>query len=238
MPEEIEKRGDEGGSCKIFGSRSPVHEPAGGCGRRRCSLGREAGSLARGGRSEAIEFVGDFGGEGAVDLEVEAFFPGGAGVGLLFQLGEAEAGIVVDGEGGETVDDFGILGELVDELAEVVASDAPAVEDGGEMVIVDGANEADVGIVRAHGNGPVHAVAAGHKETELAGSDEGIAAGEGVGTAEVDEEDSVVRLLGSEFLEPGNETAGGILVSGLRQGVHFIDLIEEGMGVGLRGGSG
>ena len=98
----------------------------------------------------------------------------------------------------------------------------------GEMIIVDRADEADVGIVRAHGNGPVHAVAAGHKETELAGADESIAAGEGVGTAEVDEEDSVVRLLGSEFLEPGNETAGGILVSGLRQGVHFVDLIRSG----------
>ena len=111
-----------------------------------------------------------------------------------------------------------------------------AVEEGGEMIVVDRADEANIGVIRPHGDRAVHAIAAGHKVTELARTDEGIPTGQGVGTAEVDEEDAVIGLFGGEFLEPGNEAAGSVFVAGFRQRVHFENLIEEGVGVGLRGG--
>ena len=115
---------------------------------------------------------------------------------------------------------------------------AAAEEQGKQMPeeIEKRGDEADVGIVRPHGDGAVHAIAPGHEVTELAGADESIPAGQGVGTAEIDEEDAVIGLFGGEFLEPGDEAAGGVLVAGFCQRMHFENLIEEGVGVGLRGG--
>ena len=86
--------------------------------------------------------------------------PGVAGIFFFFELGKAEASVVVDSLGGKRVEAFGILAELIDQCAEVVAGDASAIEDGGQVVVIDSADEADVGVLGSEGDGPIHAIAA------------------------------------------------------------------------------
>ena len=123
---------------------------------------------------------------------------------LFFELGKAEAGVVVDGLGGECVEAFGIFAELIDQLTKIVAGNASSVEKGRQVVIINPADEADVRIVGAQGDGPIHAIAAGHEVAEFSWANKSVAAGEGVGTAEVDEKDTVFGLFGGKFFEPGD----------------------------------
>ncbi len=86
--------------------------------------------------------------------------PRASGIFFFFELGKAKACVVVDGLGGKRVEAFGILAELIDEFTEVVAGDASAIEYGGQVVVIDSADEADVGVFGAKGDGSIHAIAA------------------------------------------------------------------------------
>jgi hypothetical protein len=81
------------------------------------------------------------------------------------------------------------------------------------VIVIDGTDEADVGVVGADGNGAVHAVATCHEVAKFARANEGISTCEGVGASEIDEKDSVVWLFGGEFLEPSHEPASCIFVA-------------------------
>ena len=85
--------------------------------------------------------------------------PGAAGIFLFFELGKAEASVVVDSLGGKGVEAFGILAELIDEFTLVVAGDTSAIEESGQVVVFDSADEANVGVFGAEGDGPIHAIA-------------------------------------------------------------------------------
>ena len=95
------------------------------------------------------------------------------------------------------------------------------------MIIVDRPNEADIGIVGSHGDGPIHAVPTGHQIAKFSRSNEGVPAGKGIGAAQINEQDPVVGLFGCQFFQPSDQPAGGVLVTGLGQGMHFIDLIQQ-----------
>lgn len=144
---------------------------------------------------------------------------------FFFELGKAEAGIVVDGLRGEGVEASGRLGKLIDKFSEIVPRDAAAVEHSREVIVIYSPDKANVGVRGTNGDGAVHTIATGHEITKLAGSDKGIPAGEGVSATEINEEDTIIGLLGGEFLQPGDEAAGGIFVAGLGEGVHFINLV-------------
>jgi hypothetical protein len=40
-------------------------------------------------------------------------------------------------------------------------------------------------------------------------------------------------LFRGQFLQPSHKASGSIFIAGLRQGVHFVNLIEKGVRVGL-----
>jgi hypothetical protein len=101
------------------------------------------------------------------------------------------------------------------------------------VIVVDRSDEANVWVGRANGDGTVHAVATGHKIPKLAWSDKGVPACKGVSTAQINKEDAVVRLFRGEFLQPSHKASGSIFIAGLRQGVHFVNLIEKWVRVGL-----
>jgi hypothetical protein len=68
------------------------------------------------------------------------------------------------------------------------------------VIVVDRSDEANVWVGRANGDGTVHAVATGHKIPKFPWSDKGVSAGKGVGTAQINHKDAVVRLFRCEFL--------------------------------------
>ena len=118
---------------------------------------------------------------------------------FFFELGEAETGVVVDGLGGKGIEAARGFGQLIDQFPKVIAGDAAAIEHGREMVVIDGADESDIGIIGPNGDGAVHAVATRHEITKFSRADKGVAAGESVSAAEIDQENAVIGLLGGEF---------------------------------------
>ena len=185
----------------------------GGFARQRGKISQEGDSLTSSGGSQLRQFLSDFGGEGACNFQIEAFLERVPRIFFFLKLGEAETGIVVNGLGGEGIQTGGVFGELIDKSSEVVPCDAAPIKHRREVIVIDGTNEADVGVVGADGNGAVHAVATCHEVAKFTRANEGISTCEGVGASEIDEKDSVVWLFGGEFLEPSHEPASCIFVA-------------------------
>ena len=82
---------------------------------------------------------------------------------FFFELGEAETGVVVDGLGGEGIEAVRGFGQLIDQFAKVIAGDATAIKHGREVVVINRADETDIGITGPNGDGPIHAVATRHE---------------------------------------------------------------------------
>ncbi len=159
------------------------------------------------------------------------------------ELLEAEAGIIIDGLLRFDVEDVGRFDhafDLLDEELEVVAGGLAFAEDGGEREVVDGADEADGGVLGVGGDGGVEFLSSVLEIGELAGAGPGVAAVERVDAAEISLKEMVVRLLLGPFFEIGGEGLGFLGVAGDGFLVAGLDLLDEGVveGVGLGGRSG
>ena len=88
---------------------------------------------------------------------------GVSGILFFFELGEAETGVVVDSLGGKGIEAVRGFGQLIDQFAKVIAGDAAAIKHGREVVVINRADETDIGILGSNGDGPIHAVATRHE---------------------------------------------------------------------------
>src|SRR5258707_11431314 len=89
----------------------------------------------------------------------------------LGELLETQACVVIDGLLRFGVEDVRHLDgalDLLDQKLEVVAGGLALAEDGGELEVVDGADEADGRVVRVGGDGGVHELASVLKVGEFA----------------------------------------------------------------------
>lgn len=134
-------------------------------------------------------------------IDAQGFFPDFAGVFILLGLFEGEACEVEDGLAGGIGETVIAFFELAYEDLKIFARVVAAVDETWEMKVVDGADEADGGLIGGSLDGTIHGFETVLEVVQFGGTGESVATGQRVRASEVGEEKEVIGILPGRSLK-------------------------------------